>query len=87
MSKGLRDIGQYKRVAASGNIVGVGGQLLRFICTTAGTLQITEGIIAGGADILSAIPVAQGTVLILNIDCPLGAWAVMTGGLIGTFVA
>jgi hypothetical protein len=84
--KGIKDIGQYKRLAANGAVVPVGGSLLRFVCTTAGTLQLTEGIIAGGADIVSTMAVAAGTVYVFGIDCPLGAYATLAGGAIGTFV-
>lgn len=86
MGNEVKEIGQYKRFAASGNVVGVGGTLLEFICTTTGTLQLTEGIIAGGADIVSQIPVTAGTVYPFGFRCPLGVWAVLAGGAIGTFV-
>ena len=85
--KGLKDVGQYKRVTASGAIVPVGGTLLRFICTTAGTLQITEGVVPAGNDIVSVMTLAANAVVIFHMDCPLGAYAVVGGGLVGTFVA
>lgn len=82
----VKDLGQYKRLAASGAVAPVNGTLLRFICTTAGTLQLTEGIVAGGADIVSSFAVAAGSIYAFNLRCPLGAWAVLAGGAIGTFV-
>jgi hypothetical protein len=86
MAGEVKELGQYKRMAASGNVVLAGGTLLEFICTTSGTLQLTEGIIAGGADIVSQIPVTAGVVYPFGIRCPLGVWAVLGGGAIGTFV-
>lgn len=84
--KGLKDIGQYKPLAASGAIVPLGGTLLRFICSTAGTLQITDGILAGGNTILASTAVAAGSVIVFGMDCPAGAWAVLGGGATGTFI-
>lgn len=84
--KGIKDLGQYKALAASGAIAPVGGSVLRFICSTAGTLQITEGILAGGATIVASMPVAAGSVYPLLFDAPAGAWAVLGGGATGTFV-
>jgi hypothetical protein len=85
--KGLKDVGQYKRLAANANaaVAPVQGSLLRFICSVAGTLQVTEGVLAGGADIISTMPVAAGTIYPFQLDCPLGAWAVLAGGAAGTF--
>jgi hypothetical protein len=86
MAAEFKEIGLSKRLAASGAIVPVGGTLLKFICTTTGTLQITEGVTAGGADMVSSMPVAAGSIYLFGFRCPLGAWAVLAGGAIGTFV-
>lgn len=86
MPSQVKEVGNYKRMTASGGIVGVGGTVLEFICTTAGTLQITEGVVPAGADIVSQIAVAAGTVYPLGLLCPAGAYAVLGGGAIGTFV-
>lgn len=85
MPAAVNEVGPYKHMAASGAIVGAGGAILQFLCTTAGTLQITEGTIAGGADIVSQISVVAGTPYPLGMLCPLGAYAVLGGGAVGTF--
>jgi hypothetical protein len=84
--KGMKDIGQYKALGASGAIAPVGGSVLRFICSTAGTLTITEGIVGGGATIVASMPVAAGSVYPMLFDCPAGAFATLAGGATGTFV-
>jgi hypothetical protein len=86
MANNVKEVGAYKRMIASGGIVGVGGTVLAFICTTTGTLQLTEGTVGGGADIVSQIAVNAGTVYPLGFVCPAGAYAVLGGGAIGTFV-
>lgn len=86
MATEVKELGQYKRMAASGAVAPAGGSLLEFICTTAGTLQITEGIVGGGADIVSQIAVTAGAIYPLGFRCPAGAYAVLGGGAIGTFI-
>jgi hypothetical protein len=81
----VQEYGDYKRMTADGTIVGRGGVILSFICEVEGTLTITEGIIAGGTTIISALPVVAGAVYPLCIKCPLGAYADLTTAT-GTFV-
>jgi hypothetical protein len=52
---------RYKRMTATGKIVSEGGSLGGFLCTTGGTVQITEGEVTGGADIVSSLTVVAGT--------------------------
>lgn len=87
MTTSVKEVGNYKRLAASAPIVGNGGTVLEFICTTSGTLQITEGSTGAGNDIVSQIAVTAGVVYPLGIICPLGAYAVLGGGAVGTFIS
>lgn len=82
----VQEVGDHKRMAASGTIVSSGGIVLGFLCTTAGTLQITEGIAAGGSDIVSSLTLAAGAFIPLGFACPNGAYAVLGGGCVGTFI-
>lgn len=80
----VREVYTPKRMTASGTLVEIGGEIGGFLCTTGGTLQITLGTTAGGADILSSISVVAGTYYPLGFRCPNGAYAVLTTA-IGTF--
>lgn len=73
------------RLTASGPICNANGELGGFFCTTAGTLQITAGVTAGGADIVSSFNVTAGTYYPLPFKTPTGAYAVLGGGAAGTF--
>jgi hypothetical protein len=71
-----------RRLAASGKIVDIHGQgVSGFFCTTGGTLQITEGEVTGGADIISAFTVVAGTFYPLGFFARKGAYAVLGGVL------
>lgn len=74
-----------KRMAASGMLVPAGSAVGGFLCTTAGTLQITAGEVSGGADIVSSFAVTAGTYYALKMYMETGAYAVLGGGAIGTF--
>jgi hypothetical protein len=80
----MTHVGQFKAMAASGAVVAPGGTMLRFICSTAGTLQLTET--NGGATILAVTAVAAGQVITLGLRCPNGCTATLAGGATGTFV-
>lgn len=84
MATRVKEVWTYKRMAASGQLAPRGGKVAGFFCTTAGTLQITEGETSGGDDIVSSFSVAAGTWYPFPFDLPEGAWAVMTG-CVGTF--
>lgn len=85
MAMHVQEIGRYKRMTADGEIVTRGGVILSFICEVTGTLSITEGTAAGGAAIITALPVTAGVIYPLCIKCPLGAYADLTTAT-GTFV-
>jgi hypothetical protein len=82
----VREIYTPKRMTANGMIVPIGGQIGGFFCTTAGTLQITVGEASGGADMISSFSVAAGTMYPFNLYCETGAYAVLGGGAVGTFL-
>jgi hypothetical protein len=81
----VREVYSPLRLSASGTICQERGLIGGFLCTTSGTLQITDGVNAGGADIISSIPVSAGVYYPLGIRCKNGAWAVLGTGAIGTF--
>jgi hypothetical protein len=81
----VREVYTPYRMAASGVICGFRGCIGGFLCTTSGTLQITDGMTAGGPDVLSSISVTAGTYYPLGFRCHNGAWAVLGTGAIGTF--
>jgi hypothetical protein len=82
----VQELGRYKRMTASGQIVPRNGSVLAFLCTTAGTLQITEGVEPGGSDIVSSLTMTAGTFYPLGFEAPLGAYAVLGGSAVGTFI-
>lgn len=80
----VREVYTPKRMTASGTLVSFRGEVGGFFCTTAGTLQITEGVDPGGVDILSSFSVTVGSYYPLGFRCHLGAYAVLTTA-VGTF--
>ena len=82
----VRELYRPKRMTASGTLVAIGGAVGGFLCTTAGTLQITAGEAAGGSDIVSSITVTAGQYYPMGFFCETGAYAVLGGGAVGTFL-
>ncbi len=80
----VREIWSPKLMTASGPIVAENGSLGGFFCTTGGTLQVTKGIAAGGADIVAVFDVTEGSYYPLPFICNTGAYAVLTNAA-GTF--
>lgn len=76
-----------KYMTASGTVCpgGSSGKIGYFICTTGGTLVLTDGIAAGGATILASLTLAAKDRVELMLDCPNGAYATLGGGCVGTF--
>lgn len=77
-----------KALAASGAILGTnGGVLGGFFCTTAGTLQLNEGIAGAGALVVASFAVAVGVFYTLPFNFPPGVacYATLAGGAAGTF--
>jgi hypothetical protein len=81
----VRELYTPKRMTATGMICAAGGSLGGFFCTTGGTVQITVGEAAGGADMVSAFTAVAGTFYPLGFRCDTGAFAVLTTA-IGTFL-
>jgi hypothetical protein len=86
MAGEVKEVGAYSRLTASGLVVAAGGTLLSFICTTAGTLKISEKTDGSGPDIVSQISVSAGVVYPFGFRCPNAAYATLGGGAAGTFV-
>lgn len=78
MAMQVQEIFRHKLMTASGILVGPNGSVGGFLCTTAGTLSITSGILSGGADIVKTFDVAEGSWYPLPFKFPLGAYAVLT---------
>lgn len=85
MSMQVQEIFRYQQMSASGMLVATNGSLGGFLCTTAGTLQITAGTASGGADIVKTFDVVEGSWYPLPFKCPTGAYAVLAGSAEGTF--
>jgi hypothetical protein len=85
MSAKVQNAGTYKQMSASGILVPRGGLVERFICTTNGTVTLTEGNVAGGTSILAALTVVAGTTYNFGFRCPNGAYATLSSA-VGTFV-
>ena len=83
MSSNVREIWSPKLMTASGCVVQENGALGGFFCTTGGTVQITRGVIAGGADMVPSFTAVAGTYYPLPFICNTGAYAVL--GASGTF--
>lgn len=78
----VQELFDYKRMTASGPLFVGNGQLGGFLCTTAGSVQVTE---TGGTDIVSTIAVTVGQYVSMPFSCGAGASCVLSGGCIGTF--
>lgn len=81
----VREVWKPKALSASGMIVERGRAMGGFLCTTAGTLQVTAGEASGGATIVASFAVSAGTWYPLPFYCQDGAYAVLGGGAAGTF--
>lgn len=81
----VREIWKPRRLAASGMAVERNRSMGGFFCTTAGTLQITDGETSGGADLVSQFAVTAGNWYPLPFATQNGAYAVLGGGAVGTF--
>lgn len=80
----VQELFVYKRLsAASTTLFGrnTGGALSGFLCTTAGTLQITD---ADSADIVSSLSLTAGQFVNFPCTCPNGATVALGGGCVGT---
>lgn len=80
----VKEIWTPKPMTASGKLVEAGRHIGGFLCTTAGTLQITAGETSGGADIVAVFDVTEGTYYPLPFYCASGAYAVLASAQ-GTF--
>lgn len=80
----VKEIWNPKPMTASGPLVERGHHIGGFLCTTDGTLQVTAGVVSGGADIVSAISVTAGSYYPMPFYCQNGAYAVLTTAA-GTF--
>jgi hypothetical protein len=81
----VQEVFDYKRMTASGVLFATTGQVAGFLCTTAGSVALKEGTDGTGADIVSTIAVTPGQFVPMPFSCGAGAYAVLTGGCIGTF--
>jgi hypothetical protein len=81
----VQEVFDYKRMAASGVLFQTTGQISGFLCTTAGNVGVKEGVDGTGSDIVSAIAVTAGQFVCMPFSCGVGAYAVLTGGCVGTF--
>lgn len=73
------------RLAASGAVRTTAVTLGGFLCTTAGTLQLRNGPTGSDTVIVSSMPVAAGVFYPLPFKFPLGLYADLGGGAVGTF--
>jgi hypothetical protein len=78
MSK-VREVWRPKQMSASGTLVDRAGQISGFMCTTAGTVSITDGTTSGGATIVAPITTVAGTWYPLPFQFDNGAYANITG--------
>jgi hypothetical protein len=83
----VQNAGTYKHVAAAGSgmLVTPGGVIERYVCTTNGTIAISEGVASGGATILATLSVVAGTTYNFGFRCPRGAYVTVSSA-VGTFV-
>lgn len=86
MPANVEEVYGYKQMAATGAVIGGnGGSMGGFLCTTSGTLALTETV--GGATIVAAVAVTAGTFYpIPAVIAPgVGMTATLTGSAAGTF--
>lgn len=83
----VNEIAGYVVLSASGQVAGPGGGLVGFLAATAGTVAVTTGTTAGGANIVLTTAVAAGQWLPMPFATPTGAYATLAGGATGTFGA
>jgi hypothetical protein len=83
----VQELFDYARVAASGPLfaTNAGRGVAGFLCTSAGNVGLKEGIDGTGNDIVAPFACVAGTFYSMPFACPLGAYAVQTGGAIGTW--
>lgn len=81
----VKEIWEPKPMAASGTLALANSNIGGFLCTSAGTLQVTVGIVSGGADMVAVFDVAEGSYYPLPFKAVTGAYAVLGGGAAGTF--
>lgn len=84
----VQEVFGYKQMAVSGVLLSTaGGRLGGFLCTTAGTVKISEGIAGAGATVVDTTAVAAGTFLPMPFGFPPGTavYATLAGGATGTF--
>lgn len=72
-----------KALAATGAVFSGPGGLIGFLCTTAGTLQVSDG--SGGTSIIEVFDVAEGGWYPMPFTFVNGAYATLGGGAQGTF--
>lgn len=80
----VREVWSPLKLAASGTCCPVGGSLGGFLCTTAGTLAISEGVDSGGNEIVEAFDVAEGSYYPLPFKMDRGGYATLSSAK-GTF--
>ena len=72
-------------LAASGVVAGAPAQLGGFFCTTAGSLQLRNGITVAGNILVATFACNVGQYYPLPFNFPAGLYAEITGGCVGTF--
>lgn len=83
----MKTLFKYKPMSASGTITknDAASKIGFFLCTTGGTLAISEGEASGGATIVASLTLTAGQRVELMINTPLGAYATLGSGCVGTF--
>lgn len=82
--QGVREHWNYKKMSASGQLVSRNGQIAGVLCTTGGTIAISEGEVSGGTNIIATMTLAAGWTPI-PFKFPVGAYVTIGGGFVGTF--
>lgn len=83
----VQEVWSPKKMSASGTVVPRGGSLAGVFCTTAGTVEISDGVDAGGTNVVASFTAVAATWYPLPFKFDRGAYATLGGGFVGTFGA
>ena len=84
MANRVSEAGTAKALTANASTtVAVGAVLLSFICSSTGSITITD---SASGSMLAATPVTAGGFLPILFECPIGATVTLSGGASGTLV-